>query len=789
VTLQFSPASQAGGAWRAQVIDRSRRAAGTFFDAATLRGIPNGSGLWGMLDAAAPFVIVDRLDGGGVGLGAPARAGSRGASWTTTRLSLGDLQVADHPAGSDRVASVPDLRDFEALSIASGLATPDIATPGAAITLVPRRPGSERRGAVDASITTPGMVADPNAAKAPPIDRLDTWKAAHVEFGGPVTRRLGVFASGSSRAASEWERDLSEPRRSSVVSAFAHAIANPTVRTQFRVLGAAERVRRPYFPVQVLGNAGTERDLFLNGQVSWEHQTAAGARVQAEIGVQRGAFTPTTGADRTVLWDRVTDGPIPSPVDHQITTRSDGRILFAPPPIAGHAIEVGLSLAGSRARTMNLSSPPIAELVGGLPARIWLTTPGTNSRRTINDVAAYFNDRIRPRSDVTMNAGIRLEQSRGSSADQPGVTWRGVLPRLAVRWAPRLLTLFAGYGQYQQEMPLAMLAFGDPGESVREVHRWIDANADGQFAAGEIGELVALAGRGAPIASIDPALRAPRTHEFTFGAERRLGADMLVSVAGTVRRERSLVRSVDVGVSASDFVVVDVPDPGVDYDSPSDDRLLATFERLPESFGSDRYLLTNVPGDTTSYDGLEIAWRVTRPRWWGLAGASAIRTSGAGGNRGFRSNENDQGVIGELLENPNADVHEAGRLFFDRAYVLKLASGYEAPHDVSVAVSARYQDGQPFSRLVIASDLAQGPEIVPAYPNGRTRFTFTATVDARIEKRFRVHDRTAAVGVEIYNLPNLGLEVEENALTGPAFRQTSAVQPPRAVRVRFHLEF
>jgi hypothetical protein len=304
-----------------------------------------------------------------------------------------------------------------------------------------------------------------------------------------------------------------------------------------------------------------------------------------------------------------------------------------------------------------------------------------------------------------------------------------------------------------------------------------------------MGPLVALAGHGAPIASIDPGLHAPRTHEFTFGAERHLGADMMISVTGTVRRERSLVRSVDVGAPASSFVVVDVPDPGVDYDSPADDRLLATFERVPESFGSDRYLLTNVSGDTASYDGLEIAWRVMRPRWWGLAGASAIRTSGAGGNRGFRSDENDQGAIGELFENPNADVHEAGRLFFDRAYVLKLATGYEAPHDVSLAISARYQDGQPFSRLVIAPDLAQGPEIVPAYPNGRTRFTFTATLDARIEKRFRVHDRTAAVGVEIYNLPNLGLEVEENALTGPAFRQTTAVQPPRAVRVRFHLEF
>jgi hypothetical protein len=78
---------------------------------------------------------------------------------------------------------------------------------------------------------------------------------------------------------------------------------------------------------------------------------------------------------------------------------------------------------------------------------------------------------------------------------------------------------------------------------------------------------------------------------------------------------------------------------------------------------------------------------------------------------------------------------------------------------------------------------------VAAYPNGRTRFTFTATVDAKVEKRVRVAGHAAAVRIEVFNLTNLGLEVEENPITGPAFRQTTAVQPPRAIRIGFHLEF
>ncbi len=146
-------------------------------------------------------------------------------------------------------------------------------------------------------------------------------------------------------------------------------------------------------------------------------------------------------------------------------------------------------------------------------------------------------------------------------------------------------------------------------------------------------------------------------------------------------------------------------------------------------------------------------------------------------------------MIGELFEDPNAQTNARGRLFFDRGYALKWTTGVRAPHDLRFGATARYEDGQPFARLVIAPDLAQGPEIVQAYANGRTRFTFIATIDARVEKWFAVGDRRAALRLEVFNLTNLGNEVEENPVTGPDFRRTTAVQPPRAVRVGFHVEF
>jgi hypothetical protein len=107
------------------------------------------------------------------------------------------------------------------------------------------------------------------------------------------------------------------------------------------------------------------------------------------------------------------------------------------------------------------------------------------------------------------------------------------------------------------------------------------------------------------------------------------------------------------------------------------------------------------------------------------------------GNRGFHVFESDPGVVGELFENPNARAYAYGHGFVDRGYVIKWWTNYAAPSYAMSAV-ARYQDGQPFSRLAIVPDLNQGPEAINGYRLGRTRFTFTFTLDTHFEKTFSI---------------------------------------------------
>jgi hypothetical protein len=189
--------------------------------------------------------------------------------------------------------------------------------------------------------------------------------------------------------------------------------------------------------------------------------------------------------------------------------------------------------------------------------------------------------------------------------------------------------------------------------------------------------------------------------------------------------------------------------------------------------------------------GLDLAVeRLFDGRWHMIIGASAQRSDGYAGNPGFLVNENDWGVLGGLFENPNAQSYARARQFVERGYIIKWSGGFVMHHGFHVGAVARYQDGQHFARMVVVPDLNQGPEAIQAYTRGHSRFTFTFTLDARVGKRFAIGGAVGvAIVAEAFNLLNNAIEVEEDAVVTQAFRATTAVQPPRAIRLGFRVDF
>jgi hypothetical protein len=788
------------------------------------RDLPSGRSAWSLLETVEPAAVVDRIDGAGLHLDEPGRFAMRGASWTQNTLLLDGVDVTDPLHGGTPLV-FPDVDSLESIEVTSALAPAEYSSPGVTLALTSREPAASWRGTAQAYGLASGLQSGGAPGGAPSIARFGSLGDANALVSGPMaSERLRLIAAGRLASVRRFERVDATELESRLASGLLQLTWRAGQRDTLRLGGLAQALERPLAArVRFPGDPVPERVDALGATSLWTHE-GDGVAASAFAGVWTGRFVPQTegrAADGTV--ERLRDGPVPDLVFPSRSRRSSwsagGRLALRAATLGGlwHAPRFGLTLARASATESRGVGGPIPETVDGLAARVWdYTWPGPDSRRHVLDLAAWASERLAWRDRLFVEAGLRLERTTGAAEGAAqGVSWTSLLPRVSARLrltdAGRL-SLLGGWGEYRHRLLLAPLAFGDPNAPQASVYRWMDANGDGLYDPSERGPLVARVGPGAGdglLAGIDPGLRPPRTRELVAGVEASPGEGWVLGLTGFDRRETDLVESVDVGVSSADYVVRYLPDPGGDIAGSQDDQRLPVFDRRPESFGLDRYLLTNPAGHTGLHQGVELRVEKTLGACLALfAGATASRTEVRGGNRGFRVTENDQGVVGELLDDPNADTYSRGRGFFDRAYTIKAAAAWRAPRGFRLGLVARYQDGQPFGRLVVVPDLAQGPEAIPATtrgqhfgrirttdPEGRPlsaeghRFSYTLTADVRVEKGFHLGSRRFALVAEAFNLLGLRNEVEENPVWGASFRDPTAVQPPRCVRVGARIDF
>ena len=627
-----------------------------------------------------------------------------------------------------------------------------------------------------------------------------------AELGGPLGARAGFFLSSRAVSAERFERDEPTALRTSVGSVSGEATVSTGSQGRLEIGGTLDRAGAPYPGRARFTNPDVrETDTFMTVQATVDQWTSRGLAWSASGGFAQGLFAPSidhVGSSSVATVERLRDGSVPTLFDPFPGTRRRFSARLDVEPVTAifgprHSFTAGARVGRNTAVTRAVASPAVAEMVGGVPARLWDDGyVGPEARWTSTELAAYLADGITLPARVRVDAGLRIDMSRGAARDASNsISWLSMAPRVSFRWQPEAsdrFGVFGGYSRYSQPLPLDYFAYGDPAAAAGQVYRWNDYNGDRVFQDGERGALIAAVGpccAGGVPNGIDPKIERPVTDELLVGVEARAGV-WSVRLNGVDRRIRHLVASVDTAVRQGNYVLQYIPDPGEDFLDPSDDRLLPVYDRDPSSFGQDRYLLTNPLGQDTRYQGLELTVeRSSASRWRTRFDGAAYRSDAIGANRGFRVLENDPGIVGEVFENPNADTYARGRGFFDRGYVVKWWNSYLAPKDWAVTAVVRYQDGQPFARMVVVPDLNQGAEAIQAYNRGRSRFTFTLTVDAHVEKTFRIGRARVGGVVEMFNLLNSSEEVEEDVLTSPAFRTSTAVQPPRAARIALRVAF
>ena len=761
-------------------------AEGTAFSSDWLRDLPTSRDAWSVLETTEPVAIGDRMDTGGVWAGTPGRVTAHGTSLAQSRTLVGGADVSD-PLGRGSALVDPDLAWLSSVRFATALLPASASGAGPVLALAPRRPGAQWSGALTLDTAQPeGAPAD----GPPPIARLDAWRNGAAVAGGPLGARAGLLVAASVRDADRFERGGAPLLHARVGSALGQLTFQAGERHELRLLTLGQWVERPFAShAAALDPLAREDAAAFLVQGGWTGRRRDGASAQATLAYAQHSLDNTAVAVGAPV-ERLRDGPVPQLATPGEQDQARWEVAAqAARPLAWLGGE-GLLQGGVSFTRASVDQAPvpgswtIRERLDGVGARTWLRTIGrTRTQWRAHDAAGWVEARTDPARRFSAQAGARVEWLRATATSGHEVaSWGTVSPRLRTRWRLGDRTaLLLGAAQYRHALPLAQAAFADTAAPSHEVYRWNDRNTDGVFTPGEQGPLVARVGPGGGFSSVDEGLRAPLTREVLFGIERR-GALWTARFVGLYRRETRLLETVNVGVTADDYIRTTVPDPAGDLIGPGDDQLLPVYARRPASFGRDQYLLTNVTGDDAWHEGAEITVMREGERVGLLLGATAHRSDGPNAWRGFRPDENDQGLIGERRDDPNADTFARGRLFSDRAYSIKIAARYAAPGDLRLGAVARYQDGQPFARLLIVRDLPQGAEAIQAVPNGRHRFEFAITLDARVEKGFRLGRARLAAVAEAFNLLGNAHEVEEDVVTGPAFRTPTADQPPRVWR-------
>jgi hypothetical protein len=720
-------------------------------------------------------ITSDRFNSGGLNISAPSRAGGFLASWGQTRYRLGRIDISSTVDGTPLL--YPSLTWWHGVEANATLLPVDTLAPGLAVALTPHGSHTSWSGVVDGFFSG-GRLAGPSRSSAPlPVATLEGFARGSGIVSGPLSDRVRL-AVGAEWARSSVDTSEIDLQRQRLASVFNHVVFTPSIGREIRVLSIVQRASG--------GNAAHAQASVESrrSDARWWHVYAAGAYAERN---RRQRHAP----DAVV--ERLAEGPVPFVIaDRQRSERQwTAGAGVSPQRGRRHELSFGAELSHAHVEEPPLSAQMIWETVDGQPARRWMYAPTDRaSVRSTLGASAFTRARMLLSPRWRLDAAVRIEHVSGRAKGAvAGISWTNASPAVHVHGELGTnldLRFMVGVRRTPHRLLSQLLTVADPASPTADVYRWEPLSpADAP--------LVARVGPGARtdarFSAIDPQLRRPQTGEFVMGLESRPRQSLRLSVTGVARRQSGTVQLANIGVTPSSYRSFAIADANADLVKPEDDQQLIVYERLPSSFGQDRYLLTNSSLEAAAMGAVVIAAVIATDRLSVSLGATAAASVGDGGSRGFRVFENDPDVLGEVLANPNASTNSRGRLFSDRAYTIKSSIGYRLPADVTMGIVARYQDGQPFTRLVVVPGLSQGVEAVQAFPRGRSRFAFTGTLDVRLQKGIRLGGNRLDVIVDVYNVPNMRKEMEEYVVTGPRFRESVAVQPPRSIHFGVRASF
>ncbi|HXJ40271.1 MAG TPA: hypothetical protein VNH18_13410, partial [Bryobacteraceae bacterium] len=698
----------------------------------------------------------------------------------------------------------------------------------------------------NAALSSTNLPAPADRGLVQQADQFRWFTRDRLEIGGPLTRWADFYASGTGQWASQTE-PLASPgadRRSRLLFGNARGRVRAGARDRFDALYSGSRIDlsgggvpaglealtgNRMAPTFVLPGGFADQpeiDHLDLGQVGWTH-LAPGASVLGVIEVRYGysvahldTSTVPTGQSRIELLGGTVSGAPPL-ANLAVRPRQEIEAAWQPGVLRArgtrHQIVAGGGWKTSEPRN-RFTTPSNMNLLTatGAPAFVMEFNTPLDSRELVRSFSSYFADHVSLTPSVSFDLGALADFSRGSLpaqsspagsftsarnlAAQPNlIVWNNLSPRAGIAWhVPHSHGLVLQATYFRLYAPLAgrYLDFGNPKSLGGSAYQWIASSTNRSFQPSEQGSLRQRFG--GPCSSISPTLHRPYSDEFDLGAEFPLASRSVVSIHLFRRYDKDRVAAIDTGVPPQAFTPVNIPDPGPDgIPDTFDDQRLTVYAQNPATLGQDRYLLTNPAGLRTLNTGL-LAEADTNWRRLTLHASFVAEKSYGPNNPGDSLYENDPGVIGALLLDPNTAINAAGRSFVDRAYVGRIQASYRLPSawgGIEVGSVAGYMDGLAFARQLLVTGLPQGPFLVATTarggPGGGNRSEYVIDWDLRLSRRFELAVGRFSVAVDAFNVTNARQRLQEDDRSGPSFnlRLPVAIQPPRFARIELQYEF
>jgi hypothetical protein len=800
---------------------------------ARLDNLPSALNLWALLQNQEAASVTNHIDEGGMETGVPALVGVHGGTWTQNGYRWDGLNITD-PHTPGKPLAYPDLASLQELHVSGDSRSAALYSPGAEFQLVSIEGSGHYHGRgeafylgeplqssnLDSRLRGFGFQTTPHFRQFP---------EGHFSLGGPLCRSVGwaFFTALEVQHVSRVIPDFAGRPGTGVYSGIIRLDGSLRPQDHLTMLVSGQIVHSSN-----LGAAsGVDPSSTLHGndryelvQGHWTHRRGNNLTWDLSFGFSHASPTDTLQAGMTQpsytrLFTGEMRGAAPIESDSALSRFSllgHAQTFGSISVDVRHRLEFGFDIEESLSteeqrvyQGLNVFLFP-----GDAPSEVAEFNSPSHAKQRLRELSLFVEDYLEMAGRVFVRLGLNLDrsnaflpaQSSGAGAFVPArnfggagsiVSWTTLSPRLGLAvplWRRYGETRFtAGYSRYYHILPASYADFANPTALGGRLYRWNDANLDGTFQPGEEGTLLRVFG--GPYSSVDPALKRPFTDEFEIGLEQSCGRRLQAGLKLLQRRSRRLVQTINTGVAPTGYTPVRIFDPGDDnIPGTSDDQILTVYNQNPSSLGQDHYLLTNPPGLESNYRGLEAALS-GRPfeRGYFSLSFNAYKSEGRG-NPGNSELENDTGVIGSLFDNPNTLINARGRLFFDRAYMAKLATWYEAPFGFRLGTAVSYFDGLPFGRRLIVPDLNQGPFFVMATPRGEPggfRTQYNLDFDQRVSREFRFHGTGVLLMLDAFNLLNQNRSLREFDISGPLFpqRRPTVVENPRVFRLGIRITF